>query len=125
MLASFFTDCLQISIKHARGHHDQYPIIKCRKYLTQPEQHGSHCIHGNATGRGLLEGLTHHGVDQIPQFFRKVHSVALVLYGKCLKTRRKGPSKPSATMLLKCHLIMAGAKEIGFEQDRWNKISEN
>ena len=40
-----------------------------------------------------------------------VQSVSQLVYHQCLiscawKTRRKGPSKPSATMLLKCHLIM-------------------
>ena len=33
--------------------------------LTQPEQHGSHCVQGNGTGLALLQGLTHHGVGQI------------------------------------------------------------
>ena len=32
---------------------------------------GQQHSHGNATGHGLLEGLTHHGVGQMTQFFRK------------------------------------------------------
>ena len=52
---------LQMLIKQRWKYGRHAPQEKKNISLTQPEQHGSHCVHGNSTGHGLLEGLAHHG----------------------------------------------------------------
>ena len=48
--------CLRQGWKHGRHAPQGKKLIS----LTQPEQHGSHCVQGNGTGLALLQGLTHH-----------------------------------------------------------------
>ena len=50
------------------------------KSLTQPEQHWSQCVHGNSTGQGRLEGLTHHGVGQMTHAFENTLSMVMLIW---------------------------------------------
>ena len=51
---------LQMLIKQRWKYGRHAPQEKKNISLTQPEQHGSHCVQGNGTGLALLQGLTHH-----------------------------------------------------------------
>ena len=66
-------------IRHHWEYYQHVQEEKIQKSLTQPEQHGSHCVHGFGIGCGLLQGLADHGVGQFHQFVEEVFlSVMLI-----------------------------------------------